>query len=142
MYSSKDMCTIGERMTKEYKVKVFDDGTIEWYNLEGQLHRDDGPAMVHKHFSVWYKNGDIHRLDGPAVVCADGKSEEWYIEGEHPRDIQLDQIDATADFVHDNKLYAVIKLVEDLIYHGKVELSKHSRPEKFQTKKVKQNERV
>jgi hypothetical protein len=28
---------------KEYKVKVSDSKT-EWYNLNGQLHREDGPA--------------------------------------------------------------------------------------------------
>ena len=28
----------------------------------------------------WYLNGDLHREDGPAVEWADG-TKEWYIEG-------------------------------------------------------------
>jgi hypothetical protein len=55
-------------------------GTKYWY-LDGQLHRDDGPAIEHMNGSrKWYKHGKLHRIGGPAIENADG-SEAWYIEG-------------------------------------------------------------
>jgi hypothetical protein len=38
---------------KEYKVVVTGDFT-EWYNLEGQLHREDGPAIEHINGDKYY----------------------------------------------------------------------------------------
>ena len=43
---------------KEYRVKVYKDRTV-WYNLEGQLHREDGPACEYANgIKEWYINGD------------------------------------------------------------------------------------
>ena len=42
---------------KEYQVKVYPDGTKMWY-LNGQLHREDGPAIEYADGSkAWYLNG-------------------------------------------------------------------------------------
>jgi len=42
---------------KEYKVKVYEDRT-EWFNLEGELHREDGPAIEWcDGGKEWYLNG-------------------------------------------------------------------------------------
>ena len=42
---------------KEYKVKVSDSKT-EWYNLNGELHREDGPAIEFADGDKsWYING-------------------------------------------------------------------------------------
>ena len=63
----------------EYTVKVYDNRT-EWY-LNGELHREDGPAIEYTSGSkYWYKNGKLHRLDGPAIEYANG-DKRWYIEG-------------------------------------------------------------
>jgi len=53
-------------------------GTKWWYLLNGQLHRENGPAVeyVNGHKEWWYY-GKCHRLDGPAVESADG-SKIWY----------------------------------------------------------------
>ena len=52
-------------------------GNVYFYNLKGQYHRLDGPAIEYKSGSVsWYVNGLCHRLDGPANVWADG-DKEW-----------------------------------------------------------------
>ena len=52
---------------KEYKVKVYSDRT-EWYNLEDQLHREDGPAMEYENgYKAYYLSGKLHREDGPAI---------------------------------------------------------------------------
>jgi len=57
---------------KEYKVKVYNNRT-EWYNLEGQLHREDGPASENANGDKsYYLNGKRHREDGPAVEWPNG----------------------------------------------------------------------
>jgi hypothetical protein len=51
-----------------------------WY-VNGELHRDDGPAYIGVHgFKAWYREGRRHREDGPAKEHADGRK-EWFIEG-------------------------------------------------------------
>lgn len=88
---------------EEYSVKVFEDGTIKWYDKNsychriggpavqyasgrkewrkhGRLHRDDGPAIEFSSGEKsWYKDGKLHRLDGPAREYEGGF--EYYIEG-------------------------------------------------------------
>ena len=80
------------------------DGTKEWHNEKGQLHREDGPAVEwingDKEWWIndrlyrksgpaieyangnkeWWVNSQLHREDGPAVDCADGYK-EWWING-------------------------------------------------------------
>ena len=62
-------------------------GMIEWANgdrkwyLNGELHREDGPAMEWANGSRrWCLNGKLHREDGPAIEFADG-SRYWYLNG-------------------------------------------------------------
>ena len=62
----------------EYTVKVYPNGTKEWY-LNGQRHREDGPAFEDDNgYKFWFLNGQFHREDGPAVEYANG-SKEWYL---------------------------------------------------------------
>ena len=57
------------------------DGSKYWQNKNGQLHRNDGPAVINADGSkFWYQNGKLHRTDGPAVQYADG-SKEWWVNG-------------------------------------------------------------
>ena len=59
-----------------------------WY-LNGQLHREDGPAIEWEDGSKdWYLNDKLHREDGPAIECADGTkywylNDTWMTEEEH-----------------------------------------------------------
>ena len=66
-------------MSITYTVTVYENAT-HWY-LNGQLHREDGPAVEYadgaKH---WYLNGEWHREDGPAVEYADGRK-FWFLNG-------------------------------------------------------------
>jgi len=61
-------------------------GTTWWYNEDGELHREDGPAVEYvdgtKH---WYINGKHHREDGPAIVRADG-SKFWFLNNKSHRE--------------------------------------------------------
>jgi len=59
-----------------------DDGTIRFYNEDRELHRSNGPAIIHPDGTkVWFINGNRHRLDGPAVEYING-TKEWWINGE------------------------------------------------------------
>lgn len=54
-------------MSKPVKT-IFDDRE-EW-RLHGQLHREDGPAVVRNNGDkLWYRHGKLHREDGPAEDC-------------------------------------------------------------------------
>ena len=68
---------------EEYKVEVHNDRT-DWYNLEGQRHREDGPAVEYADgYKAYYLNGKLHREDGPATEYENG-NKYYYI-----KDIQI-----------------------------------------------------
>lgn len=55
------------------------------YWRHGQFHREDGPAVVFGHnYREWLQNGQFHREDGPAVEMLDGDDTllEYWINGE------------------------------------------------------------
>ena len=67
----------------EYTVKVFNNGNRYWY-LNGQLHREDGPACEYAGGSrCWYLNGQLHREDGPAAEFTNGIREWWLNDEEY-----------------------------------------------------------
>jgi hypothetical protein len=56
-------------------------GSISWALPDGTLHREDGPALIHKNGTEkWFRYGVLHRADGPAIRTAN-KSEEWHFNG-------------------------------------------------------------
>ena len=65
-------------------------GAKAWYR-NGKLHRDDGPAMEGPLGNSWYRNGKRHREDGPAVEHADGRK-EWYRQGKELTEAQITSI--------------------------------------------------
>ena len=69
----------------EYKVVVTEHST-KWFNLEGQIHRKDGPAIKDANGNKWYcVNGKCHRENGPAMENTNG--DKWYyINGELHRE--------------------------------------------------------
>ena len=77
----------------EYKVKVHDNGTREWY-LNGKHHREDGPAVEFANGDkCWYLNGKRHREDinpetgltCPAIEYANG-TKHWFLNGNRHRE--------------------------------------------------------
>lgn len=67
--------------TLKYRVKVDRYGTRRYYNSAGQLHREDGPAIIYPYGGqMWFQNGKLHRTSGPAIERP-GKSPEWYLYG-------------------------------------------------------------
>ena len=70
------------KITKE----IDDYGTIRYYNEQGQLHREDGPAVEYKNGDKsWHINGKFHREDGPAIEWANG-DKAWFLNGEQHRE--------------------------------------------------------
>jgi len=62
------------------KPQIDQDGTKRWYNEQGQLHRDDGPAVEWVNGTKskeWFQHGKRHREDGPAIEDANGEK-YWY----------------------------------------------------------------
>jgi hypothetical protein len=64
-------------------------GTKKWRDDDGQLHREDGPALIEREREIWFTHGTIHRLDGPAIIWANGDF-EWIKDG------QLHRLDGPA----------------------------------------------
>ena len=68
-------------MALKYRVKVDKHGTRYYFNSAGQLHREEGPAVILTDGpQVWYQNSLRHRTDGPAVDWGDGYH-EWWLQG-------------------------------------------------------------
>jgi hypothetical protein len=64
--------------------EICSDGTVR-YILRGQLHREDGPALVFSYgLMEYWQYGKLHRTDGPARIFPDGY-EEWHANGKHHR---------------------------------------------------------
>jgi hypothetical protein len=59
------------------------DGDNEW-RINGELHRDDGPAFTYGGRTVWYQHGLCHRVGGPAFVFPG--TECWFKDGLIHRD--------------------------------------------------------
>ena len=66
-------------------MKLWNVTTQRWY-LNGVLHREDGPAIIHANGSKrWWLNGDLHREDGPAEIFANG-AKFWFLNGKRHRE--------------------------------------------------------
>lgn len=68
--------------------QVFDEyGNEWWYNEEGHLHREDGPAARLNGFGgeSWHLNGKYHRVGGPAVTYENGET-VWYLHDKYYHD--------------------------------------------------------
>ena len=60
--------------------------TVAWEDEYGDLHRDDGPALIEPDGTQrWFQRGKLHREDGPAVVMPNG-AQAWLQRGELHRD--------------------------------------------------------
>lgn len=56
-----------------------------FYNAQGLVHRIDKPAITQTDFEAWYLDGELHREDGPAVVDQVG-SQSWFLKGQRHRE--------------------------------------------------------
>ena len=78
---SNDWFLNGERHREDGPAIEWAHGSKEWY-LNGKRHREDGPAVDRPSgFKVWYLNGMVHREDGPAMEFANGIN-CWFLNNE------------------------------------------------------------
>lgn len=71
--------------TLKYRIETNDSGSRFYLNSAGEVHRTDGPAVIHADGTkLWYQNGQCHRTDGPAIEWYDG-TESWYQNGKRHR---------------------------------------------------------
>jgi len=72
-------------LPKGYTGHVKHTNGIQYWVKNGQIHREDGPAIIDGDSQYWYKNGKVHRDDGPAIIHPSGE-QSWYKNGERHRD--------------------------------------------------------
>jgi hypothetical protein len=61
------------------KLSIDTRGSKRWKLPNGNLHREDGPAIEYSNGDKsWYINGLRHREDGPAIEYSDG-DKDWFI---------------------------------------------------------------
>ena len=71
----------------KYRVEVDEHGNRRHYSHLGQLHRDEGPAIVYTSGAQeWYQNGGLHCTTGPAIIWANGDLEWWQNGKRHRED--------------------------------------------------------
>lgn len=55
------------------------------WELDGELHREDGPARILRNgLKEWWQHGKLHRIGGPAIVAGGGLF--YYVEGKQHRE--------------------------------------------------------
>ena len=65
---------------------IFQYERYEIRDRNGQLHRDNGPAVIYPDGTqLWYRNGKRHRDDGPSAVYPDG-TQYWHRNGFRVKD--------------------------------------------------------
>ena len=75
----------------KYRIEVDKWGARCYYNTDGQLHRENGPAIEYADGSKsWCQNDQYHRTDGPAIEFVNG-TKEWYINGERLTKAEFNQ---------------------------------------------------
>ena len=71
----------GQRHREDGPAIEYPNGTKYWY-LNDQRHRTNGPAIEDANgYKAWYLNGQPHRTDGPAIECTDGYK-AWFLNGQ------------------------------------------------------------
>ena len=60
-------------------IRTVDKYGIIRYELDGQRHRIDGPAVIDGDRQEWWLNGKRHRIDGPAFISGDYQA--WWLNG-------------------------------------------------------------
>ncbi len=92
--------TVPPDESPESRREVDTDGTVRWYDADGQIHRDGGPAVEYPDGGAeWWQSGQLHRDDGPAVETPTGYR-EWWQHGDLHRDggPAVEHADGTVEF--------------------------------------------
>lgn len=73
-------------MTKKKNGKYIEAHCISYYK-NGQLHREDGPALEYDNgYQKWYLNGLRHRANNLPAVIYKNNDQEYWLNGKQHRD--------------------------------------------------------
>jgi len=79
-YGNKEWILDGEKHREDGPAVEYADGSYEWW-VNGEIHHEGGPAAYYKHnnkiHQYWYSYGKIHRFDGPAVIKTNDTPRWW-----------------------------------------------------------------
>lgn len=64
------------------------DGVVRWFDGDGLLHREEGPAFIKDGFNGYYRHGALHREDGPAYCSI--LERLYYFEGKYFPEVKND----------------------------------------------------
>mgnify|MGYP000497014347 FL=1 len=82
-YELRQICS--RYISKDGECTVIDTGASKQWLLNGERHREDGPALeLSNGEKYWYLHGKVHRTDGPAMEFPDG-TKKWCLNGEYHR---------------------------------------------------------
>ena len=77
----KNACLVQPALKDNWEDLKFNTGTVVHINDQGQIHNEDGPAIISPgKFEQWYINGLPHRNGAPAK-CGPKGHESWYQHG-------------------------------------------------------------
>lgn len=83
-------------------VVIMEDEWAKAYYVDGQLHREDGPAIECVNGDkYWFQNGLLHRVDRPAIEKTNG-TKKWYKNGQLHR-----EDDPACEYANGDKLWYV-----------------------------------
>lgn len=109
--------------------RAIEHGNIEvWRLANGDLHREDGPAVVQPNGDrEWYSHDKRHREDGPAIEYAQG-TRAWYRHGKRHRidGPALTSNDGINEWIVDNLGVSDDALLLDRLYaDGEIDVVSH-----------------
>lgn len=78
-----------------FAVESDEDGEAIVFRENGEIHREDGPAVEWQQGDLqWYSHGELHRAGGQAVIGDDGE-QQWFKQG------KLHRVDGPAQIYPD-----------------------------------------
>ena len=90
-----------EKNRSEPILKKLPNGDKEW-RLNGELHREDGPAVERADGSkAWYLHDNLHREDGPAIEW-ENRTKAWYLNGKQ----YTEEVYVMIQLMNGNNIYA------------------------------------
>lgn len=78
----------GELHREDGPALIYYEGSKEWY-IHGELHREGKPAIMRANGDrLWMINGEIHRLDGPAVIHGKTPAKQYWIRDKYYMELE------------------------------------------------------
>jgi hypothetical protein len=78
LYRNNNKFSLETFPSEAHNIFVMKTSSCEIWFRDYIIHREDGPAIIHKNGSLAYcENGVFHREDGPAIINSHGQVQYW-----------------------------------------------------------------